>query len=72
MMDETKLPTLNLAELEKLAVKEALEQCGGNRTKAAKTLGTNVRTLQRKIRQYDLPPASAANCQTSQQSQGQV
>jgi DNA-binding NtrC family response regulator len=31
-----------------------LEQCGGNRTHAANRLGISVRTLQRKLRQYDL------------------
>jgi len=41
-------------ELERLAITKALEQCGGNRTHAATKLGISVRTLQRKLRQYEL------------------
>ena len=49
------LPTgLTMDELEKLAITKALDQCGGNRTHAANRLGISVRTLQRKLRQYEL------------------
>ena len=49
------LPTnLSMEELEKLAITKALEQCGGNRTHAAERLKISVRTLQRKLRQYEL------------------
>jgi two-component system response regulator HydG len=49
------LPTnLTMDQLEKLAITKALEQCGNNRTHAANRLGISVRTLQRKLRQYDL------------------
>lgn len=49
------LPTdLTMDQLEKLAITKALEQCGNNRTHAATRLGISVRTLQRKLRQYDL------------------
>jgi len=49
------LPTnMTMDELEKLAITKALEQCGNNRTHAANRLGISVRTLQRKLRQYDL------------------
>ncbi|HZL35260.1 MAG TPA: sigma-54 dependent transcriptional regulator [Tepidisphaeraceae bacterium] len=44
---------LTMEELEKLAIKKALDQCGGNRTHAADRLGISVRTLQRKLRQYE-------------------
>jgi len=55
------LPTnLTMEELEKLAITKALEQCGGKRTRAAEGLGISVRTLQRKLRQYQLE-AQAAN-----------
>jgi DNA-binding NtrC family response regulator len=45
---------LSMEELEKLAITKALEQCGGNRTHAAERLKISVRTLQRKLRQYEL------------------
>jgi DNA-binding NtrC family response regulator len=49
------LPTgLTMEELEKLAIANALDSCGGNRTHAAGKLGISVRTLQRKLRQYEL------------------
>ena len=57
------IPTgLTMEELEKLAITKALDQCSGNRTHAAERLGISVRTLQRKLRQYELerggiPPA---------------
>jgi DNA-binding NtrC family response regulator len=47
---------LTMDELERMAIKNALEQCGGNRTHAAGKLGISVRTLQRKLRQYELGP----------------
>lgn len=49
------LPTLNMLELEKLAIKQALLQHEGNRTHAAKALGICIRTLQRKIAFHRLP-----------------
>ena len=49
------IPTgLTMDELEKLAITKALETCNGNRTHAAQKLNISVRTLQRKLRQYDL------------------
>jgi DNA-binding NtrC family response regulator len=48
------LPTgLTMEELERLAIAHALEQTAGNRTHAAGKLGISVRTLQRKLRQYE-------------------
>lgn len=44
------LPTLDLAELERLAILRALEMTGGNRVRAARLLGIHVRTLHRKLR----------------------
>ncbi|MFU8780485.1 MAG: sigma-54-dependent transcriptional regulator [Kiritimatiellia bacterium] len=41
-----------LADTEKAMILEALEQHGGNRTKAAEVLGISRRTLHRKLRQY--------------------
>lgn len=45
------LPTLDLAELERAAISQALNACRGNRTKAARLLGIHVRTLHRKLGQ---------------------
>ncbi len=53
------LPTgLTMDELEKLAITKALDACGGNRTHAAQRLNISVRTLQRKLQQYELERAS--------------
>ncbi|MDH4017537.1 MAG: sigma-54 dependent transcriptional regulator [Actinomycetota bacterium] len=43
-----------LREVEKQAIKQALEDCGGNRTKAAKLLDIDRSTLRRKIAEYEL------------------
>jgi DNA-binding NtrC family response regulator len=52
------LPTgMTMEELEKLAIQKALEQNGGKRTRAAESLGISVRTLQRKLRQYQMEGA---------------
>jgi two-component system response regulator HydG len=49
------LPTgMTMEELEKLAITKALEQSGGKRPRAAESLGISVRTLQRKLRQYQM------------------
>jgi two-component system, NtrC family, response regulator HydG len=45
---------LTMEALERLAIVKALDQSGGNRTHAAGKLGISVRTLQRKLRQYEL------------------
>lgn len=43
------LPSLNLAEIERAAIVLALNQCQGNRARAAKALGIHDRTLRRKL-----------------------
>ncbi len=48
------IPSMSMEELEKLAITKALELCAGNRTHAAEKLKISVRTLQRKLRQYEL------------------
>jgi DNA-binding NtrC family response regulator len=45
---------LSMGKLERLAIMRALEQCAGNRTHAAARLEISVRTLQRKLRQYEI------------------
>jgi DNA-binding NtrC family response regulator len=42
----------NLAELERVAICQTLDQFDGNRTRAAHSLGVSVRTLQRKLKQW--------------------
>jgi len=46
--------TLNMEEVERRAILDALERTGGNRTQAAGLLGIGLRTLQRKLREYRL------------------
>ena len=41
-----------IAEMEKQAIKDALLQTGGNRTKAADLLGISIRTLRNKLQEY--------------------
>jgi DNA-binding NtrC family response regulator len=48
-----------LEELERAAVEKALEDCKGNRTRAARSLGISVRTLQRKLKAWGHAEASA-------------
>ena len=45
---------LNLTEIEKETIKNALKMTGGNKTLAAKALGISKRTLLNKIKQYDI------------------
>jgi two-component system response regulator HydG len=49
----TTLP-LNLEELEKIAVLNAVEKTGGNRTQAAKELGVTRKTLTAKLKNYGI------------------
>jgi len=46
----------HLARIEQSEILRALQQFGGNRTKAAEFLGINRKTLREKIRKYDLKP----------------
>ena len=41
-------------QAEKLLIQQALRESGGNRTRAAEALGVTVRTIQYKIKKYDL------------------
>jgi len=45
---------LSLREIERRAIAQALEDCGGNRTRAAKVLDIDRSTLRRKIQEYEL------------------
>jgi DNA-binding NtrC family response regulator len=56
------IPTgLTMDQLERMAITGALERCRGNRTHAADLLGISVRTLQRKLRQYEAELQVASN-----------
>jgi DNA-binding NtrC family response regulator len=48
-------PDVTLEDLEREAIESALQRTGGNRTEASEQLGISVRTLQRKIKEYQLP-----------------
>jgi hypothetical protein len=55
---------LELAALERIAIREALRRVNGNRTHAARLLGIGLRTLRNKLRAWReeqvLPPADPA------------
>jgi len=46
--------TLNLADLEKGTIEEALKQTGGNQVEAAKLLGIHRNTIRHKIKSYNI------------------
>ncbi len=48
------LPSLNVEQLERMAIEEALERTGWHQGQAAELLGLSPRTLHRKIRSYGL------------------
>jgi transcriptional regulator with PAS, ATPase and Fis domain len=45
---------MTIEEMEREAIRQALAATGGHRAETAKRLGLSVRTLQRKIKEYDL------------------
>ena len=47
-------PDMTMEDVEREAIRIALEEVGGNRRKAAERLKIGERTLYRKLRQYDL------------------
>jgi DNA-binding NtrC family response regulator len=47
-------PGMTMAEIELEAIRRTLQHTGGNRTQAAEILKIGLRTLQRKIKEYDL------------------
>ncbi len=53
-------PGLTLRELERTLLEKTLGATGGNRTRAAGMLGVSLRTVRNKIREFGLPPRSAA------------
>ncbi len=49
-----KASTLDIDKNERLLIVKALDECGGNRTKAADKLGISRRTLHRKLHSYNI------------------
>jgi DNA-binding NtrC family response regulator len=47
---------MTLQEMERDAIRRTLEATNGRRGETAERLGISVRTLQRKIKEYDLAP----------------
>jgi two-component system response regulator FlrC len=52
------LPTLDIDELEKLAIEAALKQHAGDKKAAAATLGIALKTLYNKLDRYGLRPVA--------------
>ena len=51
---EFKIPQgITMDDLEKAAIYQTLEHVGGNKTKAAEVLQIGLRTLQRKLKDYE-------------------
>ncbi len=53
-VDPSSAGTLNVHELERRAIEEALRRHGGNRTHAARELGISLRTLQYRLKEYGI------------------
>jgi two-component system nitrogen regulation response regulator GlnG len=53
-INELVRPGMTMEAIEREAIRRTLEQTNGRRTEAAQMLGVSVRTLQRKIKEYDL------------------
>jgi two-component system response regulator HydG len=51
------LPTLDLDTLEQMAIRQALQRCDGNKTKAAQLLGVALKTLYNQLNRAAEPPA---------------
>ncbi|HXI02473.1 MAG TPA: helix-turn-helix domain-containing protein, partial [Candidatus Saccharimonadales bacterium] len=49
-------PAVTLRDVEMQAIREALDSCRGNRTRAARLLGIDRSTLRRKMRELSLSP----------------
>jgi DNA-binding NtrC family response regulator len=61
-----------LRDLEREAILEALQACGGNRSRAAQRLGIDRSTLRRKMREFVGDPAAAPDAPTANPPQGRL
>ncbi len=51
---EIRIPAgASMKQIERIAIEETMRRCGYNKVKCAKTLGIGLRTLYRKLREYD-------------------
>jgi transcriptional regulator with PAS, ATPase and Fis domain len=52
---EMRIPTgTSMAEVERIVIEETMKVCGFNKEQCAKTLGIGLRTLYRKLKEYDV------------------
>jgi two-component system, NtrC family, response regulator HydG len=60
-----RIPGSTMAEIERHAILSTLEAMGGSTTKAARSLGVSVRTIQYRLREYGVrgPPLTAEHCE---------
>ena len=64
--DTITLPAgVSLPEAEKRIILDTLQRCGGNKTAAARILGIGLRTLYRKLEQYEAEDGPADDASTS-------
>ena len=47
-------PSCDLEQNERVLIERALNECGGNRSRAAEKLGISRRTLHRKLKLYNI------------------
>lgn len=53
---EIRIPTgTPMSEVERIVIEETMKVCGFNKETCAKTLGIGLRTLYRKLKEYDIP-----------------
>lgn len=54
-VSEIRIPTgVSMQEVERIVIEETMKACGFNKETAAKTLGIGLRTLYRKLKEYDI------------------
>jgi DNA-binding NtrC family response regulator len=51
---------VSLAEMERLHIASILRQIGGKKMQAARLLGIDIKTLNKKIKDYGIPPHPVA------------
>jgi len=52
---EMRIPTgASMADVERIVIEETMKVCGFNKERCAATLGIGLRTLYRKLKEYDI------------------